>query len=198
MDTVDIISGVLDGTYASDLRSQKVRADENLSYLYGVMTSARAAGPEAVELYTTATNAYQVALSAKHAVQDAIQKYSDLVNNIQTYSYGELRPPQLAGLGVVPMVVTLAAIGAVATTAVAFSYAYSKAKSDSNAAANAVLNTSTLVDSLKSAGVSSDKIASLIANIPAVPTGGGVFESVGMLATVAALGVAAYFVWGRK
>lgn len=202
------IQGVLDGTYADDLHSQKVRADENLVYTYGVMQSAQAMGQEGKSLYDQASYSHELAVRAKQSVQAAINAYSKLANDIQTYSYGELSPAQLAGfhglgdfgnLGIAPAVVALAAIGAVAVSVTAFSYAYGKAKSDSQAAVDAIQTTSRLVDSLKAAGVSSSQIADIVENLPKPPGSGfGFLEGIGGIVLLAALGVGGYLLAKRK
>lgn len=189
------IEGVLDGTYADELHSQKVRADENLSWTYQTMQSAQAMGSEGQNLYNQASYAYEMALKAKKSVQDAINAYSKLVNDIQTYSYGELTPPQLAGLGslsAVPAIVALAAIGAIAVSVSAFAYAYSRSKSDSQAAVQAISNTAALVDSLKAAGVSSQQIADIVESIPQPSTGGVFYGLTSSLGTWLLLGAAGW------
>mgnify|MGYP001587508593 CR=1 FL=1 len=204
------IEGVLDGTYADDLHSQKVRADENLVYTYGVMQLAKQMGSEGKSLYDQSTYTYEMVLRAKQSVQAAINAYSKLANDIQTYSYGKLAPPQLAGLsglgnfgalGIAPAIITLAAIGAVTVSVTAFAYAYGKAKSDSQAAVVAIQSTSQLVDSLKAAGVSSAQIADIVENLPK-PPGEGIFSSltsgIGTIVLVAALGLGAYFLSKKK
>lgn len=178
---IDLIQAVMDGSYASELQSAKNNAYENQTYTYNIMIAAQNAGDS--NLYNIAAAAYNAALDNLRAVQSEISTYSNMVNTIQTYSMGALRPPQLAAMGLEPATtaITLAGIAAVAAIAYTLSSAYQARQRTQQSLA-------VQVASLKEAGYTSEQAAAILENYtPPSDSGGGLTGSIGTTAIIVGL-----------
>lgn len=177
------LSSVIDGTAYSELRAAKDESNQRTIQAGQVLTQARASGnPQAL---AAAQQAVAAAGQERNSLYRAINAYSQLANNIQTYSLSVYRPQQLSGLGVAPAVVSaLLAVAAVYALAQAFSVAMAAWRGDANASKTLIQQATDLVSASGHA---------------ATDTGYGIEKAAGALKTVAIVGVVgALFFIGYK
>ncbi len=143
------ISRVLDGSLASQLLSEKTKAQELRGNAFSAVAKAEKLPSGALkDKALAAAKTFDAAsLKSLNAINDAVSKYSDVVRIIQTASMNTLKPRQISGLGVEPISITamLAVAGVIVaitamSVAVAYYYDYAKAalvaKSESDRALN--------------------------------------------------------------
>ncbi len=190
-----VITQVLSGEAASELKSARIRAFENKSYADGIVIAAQMENSAASkQILPVALGAQQKATAALQSIQQTITRYSELVNLIQTS--GLASPPQLAGmddLGIAPtVVIALAAIGSISAAAIALAGAWAQSKSQGNVASQYTRDLSGFVEAMRKSGMTGPQIAAAIANLPK-PTEPGIFSGIfsGIGATTVLIGVGA-------
>ena len=184
-----ILEQTINGQYADELQAAKKRSDENMVYTINTLFSVQdmPSSDEKNALLNAANAARAAAMKERSSLQTAINDYSRLASNIQTYSGGYYKPKQLSEVATATIV--LAGIAAVATIAVAFSYSYGRAKSDANASVSSIKNLSDLVSRLKDSGATPAEIVDVIKNIPAPPSEGlGSLGTIGLLVVIGVVG----------
>ena len=193
-DAAQTISDVLSGDYASELSSARRRAFENKSYVDGIVIAAQRDGNS--EILQPALTAQNAALKTLQAVQSTIVQYTDLVRLLKTLGLAD--PPQLAGLRALPIAVIAAGAG-VSVAAIALAGAWAHAQTLETASGNYIKNLTGLVATMSKAGVSASTITDYISKTPPPSTSSfGILDSIGTVALIGGIGVAAYFLFMRR
>jgi len=199
----DVISRVMDGRAATDLKAAKARGYDALDYTYNALEAAKKLpSPARDSVLPLAQSSRQAALDNMRAVQESINRYSDLVRAIQTASFGEVKPPQLSGLGLAPaVIIAIAGAAAVIAAATAWAYAESQRTGREQLVNERIkLQAQAMIDAapaLKAAGLSPAQIENVLAKIATPPASIGVAGELGgaalKIAIAALVGVGIYF-----
>jgi hypothetical protein len=114
------LGSVIDGSAYSELRDAKDESNQRTIDAGSLLTQARATGD--ANAIAAAQAAVQAAAQERTTLYQAINKYSELANAVQTYSLGVYKPQQLSGLGVAPAIIyALISVGAIYVLSLALS-----------------------------------------------------------------------------
>jgi hypothetical protein len=150
---IELFNQIMDGTTAAELKAardavwnKRTALEELYSVAYNMPSGSDR--DAAIAQYRDADSAL---LTEQQSVNAAIAQYSAAVNTIQTYSLNYYQPPQLSGLGAIPVAVTvIVGVAAVAAALYGLSAAISSARGDSGVTTQKI---ESLANLLKSLGV---------------------------------------------
>ncbi len=173
------LSSVLDGSAYDELRAAKDDSDQRAIEAGQLLTDARSSGDS--NAVSAATQAIAAVGKERQSLSNAINAYSSLANNVQTYSYGAYKPAQLSGmgsLGIAPAIIAgLLIIGAVYVAAQAFSVAMSAYRGDAAGSESYIQQAR---DAISATGTAVQQ------------TGSAITKSTATIGVVALVGVGAY------
>lgn len=177
------VSSVIDGTAYANLRQAKDESNQRAVQAGQLLMAARSSGSsQAMQL---AEQAQAAVAKERQSLFDAINAYSKLANDIQTYSMGAYRPQQLSGLGIGPVLVGIAVIAAAAYVAAqAFSIAWATYQGNANAAKSYIQQAQ---DAITATGHAAVDTGGAFATVAEAAT-----KSISTIAIVGIIGLAAF------